>query len=135
MVANRCVTSAVLAPTRADALAASQPAWPPPMTMTSNSACWAIMRDFYPDRLKPGSRKVYLILFHVKRRSSRVLRCFTENRPQQMNEEILLAYTEVPEDRIQDVLDIDPPQQPAQRKSGGPQFLGDEFLALRSGCN
>ena len=35
-VAKRWVTSAVLAPIRAAALAASQPAWPPPMTMTSN---------------------------------------------------------------------------------------------------
>jgi hypothetical protein len=30
------VTSAVSAPMRAAAEAASQPAWPPPMTMTSN---------------------------------------------------------------------------------------------------
>ena len=36
MVAIRCVTRAVLAPMRALAAAASQPAWPPPMTMTSN---------------------------------------------------------------------------------------------------
>ena len=36
MVAKRWVTRAVLAPIRAAALAASQPAWPPPMTMTSN---------------------------------------------------------------------------------------------------
>ncbi len=35
MVANRWVTSAVCAPMRAAAAAASQPAWPPPITMTS----------------------------------------------------------------------------------------------------
>ncbi len=35
MVANRCVTSAVRAPMRAAAAAASQPAWPPPTMMTS----------------------------------------------------------------------------------------------------
>ena len=35
MVAKRCVTSAVAAPMRAAAAAASQPAWPPPITMTS----------------------------------------------------------------------------------------------------
>ena len=35
MVAKRWVTSAVRAPMRAAAAAASQPAWPPPMTMTS----------------------------------------------------------------------------------------------------
>src|SRR5882672_8547637 len=34
-VANRCVTNAVRAPIRAAADAASQPACPPPMTMTS----------------------------------------------------------------------------------------------------
>ena len=35
MVVALWVTSAVLAPIRADADAASQPAWPPPMTITS----------------------------------------------------------------------------------------------------
>src|SRR5207247_4485977 len=35
MVANRWVRSAVRAPTRAAAAAASQPAWPPPITMTA----------------------------------------------------------------------------------------------------
>ena len=38
MVANLCVTSAVRAPMRAAAAAASQPAWPPPTTMTSKVA-------------------------------------------------------------------------------------------------
>ena len=37
MVSRRCVTRAVRAPVRADAAAASQPAWPPPTTMTSKS--------------------------------------------------------------------------------------------------
>jgi hypothetical protein len=37
-VAKRWVTSAVFAPMRAAAAAASQPAWPPPTTMTSNRA-------------------------------------------------------------------------------------------------
>src|SRR5580704_13628298 len=44
MVAKRWVTSAVAAPMRAAALAASQPAWPPPMTMTSNDSCAGIMK-------------------------------------------------------------------------------------------
>src|SRR5262249_21337042 len=35
IVSNRWVISAVFAPIRAAAEAASQPAWPPPMTMTS----------------------------------------------------------------------------------------------------
>src|SRR5579862_6933820 len=37
MVPNWCVTRAVRAPMRAAAAAASQPAWPPPITMTSKS--------------------------------------------------------------------------------------------------
>ncbi len=37
-VAKRWVTSAVLAPMRAAAAAASQPAWPPPITMTSKES-------------------------------------------------------------------------------------------------
>src|SRR5438552_19035849 len=37
-VANRWVKSAVLAPIRAAAAAASEPAWPPPITMTSNES-------------------------------------------------------------------------------------------------
>src|SRR3984885_8898143 len=36
MVAKRWVTRAVRAPQRAAAVAASHPAWPPPMTTTSN---------------------------------------------------------------------------------------------------
>ena len=34
-VSSLCVSNRVLAPKRADAAAASQPAWPPPITMTS----------------------------------------------------------------------------------------------------
>src|SRR5690606_14377953 len=37
IVSKRCVTSAVLAPARAAAEAASHPAWPPPITMTSKT--------------------------------------------------------------------------------------------------
>jgi hypothetical protein len=36
IVSEEIVTSAVLPPARAEAAAASQPAWPPPITMTSN---------------------------------------------------------------------------------------------------
>ena len=39
MVAKRWVTSAVRAPMPRGGAAASQPAWPPPMTMTSNAVC------------------------------------------------------------------------------------------------
>jgi hypothetical protein len=44
MVESLWVTSAVLAPNRAAAAAASAPAWPPPMTMTSNVSDGAVMR-------------------------------------------------------------------------------------------
>ena len=44
MVAKLWVTSAVRAPRRAAAAAASQPAWPPPMTMTSKRwRSWLVM--------------------------------------------------------------------------------------------
>ena len=49
MVAKRWVTKAVYATIRAAALAASQPAWPPPITMTSKESAREIMRDFYPE--------------------------------------------------------------------------------------
>src|ERR1700755_864588 len=48
----------------------------------------------------------------------------------EMNQEILLSYTEFPENHIQDILDIDPAKQPAQGKSRRPQILRREFLAL-----
>src|ERR1700704_4898665 len=43
MVAKRWVTKAVFAPIRAAALAASQPAWPAPITMTSKKSAREIM--------------------------------------------------------------------------------------------
>ena len=65
MVAKRWVTKAVFAPIRAAALAASQPAWPPPMTMTSKESAWESMRDFYPGVVGPESRSLRKV-FHVK---------------------------------------------------------------------
>jgi hypothetical protein len=46
MVEKRWVTSAVVAPMRAAAVAASQPAWPPPITMTSNELHMDFMARF-----------------------------------------------------------------------------------------
>src|ERR1043166_4057824 len=46
-VAKRCVTSAVAAPMRAAAAAASQPAWPPPMTITSKRDSVEDIARFY----------------------------------------------------------------------------------------
>src|SRR5580704_15180503 len=108
-VANRCVTSAVRAPVRAAALAASQPAWPPPMTMTSNDSSWAVMPDFYRGITKPGRSKFAASdvsretagagrsapLFHVKHAKKR------------MKKEILFPHTKLFEDHIQDILNVD----------------------------
>ena len=47
-----------------------------------------------------------------------------------MNKELLLAYTELPENLIEDILDIDPAEQPPERMRRRPQILRDEFLAL-----
>ena len=43
-VSMLCVSSRVFCPMRADASAASVPAWPPPTTMTSNSVGNSIVR-------------------------------------------------------------------------------------------
>ena len=42
----------------------------------------------------------------------------------------LLTDTELPENHVQDVLDIDPSQQPPERISRRPQFLRGQLLAL-----
>ena len=51
-----------------------------------------------------------------------------------MNEEIfliiLLADTELPEDHVEDVLNIDPAEQPSQRVGGHSQILGGQFFTL-----
>src|SRR5882724_3181296 len=121
MVAKRCVTSAVVAPVRAAALAASQPAWPPPITMTSHDFGREIMRGFYRGARKPGRRKVRCQnvsretsahtcmerhMFHAKR--------FRVKRFVKVNKTILLTYAKIPEDHIEQVFHIDPPKQLAQ---------------------
>ena len=81
MVAKRWVTKAVFAPIRAAALAASQPAWPPPMTMTSKESAWEIMPRLLSRSWK--TRKQELLddlgcLFHVKHWAQENHRtCFT----------------------------------------------------------
>src|SRR3954447_10585004 len=54
-VEKRCVTRAVAAPIRAEAEAASQPAWPPPITMTSKLSRSVRMDGLLTQRR--GSRK------------------------------------------------------------------------------
>src|ERR1043165_6777455 len=47
ILAGSCVISRVRAPMRAEAAAASVPAWPPPTTMTSNPAWLIVSRETY----------------------------------------------------------------------------------------
>src|SRR5436309_9867595 len=63
-VANRCVIRAVRAPIREAAAAASQPAWPPPITITSKE----IMGLLVPER--PGPNKVPMPAPDVSRETS-----------------------------------------------------------------
>ena len=128
MVEKRCVTNAVLAPMRPDAAAASQPAWPPPMTMTSNDLEDAVMdRTSIAEWQKPKAVSRALgqpvsretsgmgnqrATFHVKQSVNR------------LNEGILLSDTEFPEDDVQDVLDVDPAEQATERICGRPELFG-----------
>ena len=56
-------------------------------------------------------------LFHVKQLGSKWIK------------NCLFADAEIPENHVQDVLDVDPADQPPERVSRQPQFLGDQFLA------
>src|SRR5260370_15947648 len=47
-----------------------------------------------------------------------------------MNQSSLFSDAKILENRIQDVLHVDPPEQSTQRLSRRPQFLRGEFLAL-----
>ena len=68
MVTALWVSSKVAAPSRAAALAASHPAWPPPMTMTSQARAGAGLRSRVMDkgpvrqwrRVNPGAPAVRL---------------------------------------------------------------------------
>jgi hypothetical protein len=50
--------------------------------------------------------------------------------PDKMNEKILLTNTEIPKDHIQNIFDVDPPQEPPQGMNRDPQVLRGEFLTL-----
>src|SRR3954464_1777979 len=67
IVEKRCVTRAVAAPIRAEAEAASQPAWPPPITMTSKLSRSVRMGGLLTHRQGSRKRKLERQLFHVKR--------------------------------------------------------------------
>jgi hypothetical protein len=48
--------------------------------------------------------------------------------PNKMNKEILLTYTKIPEDHIENILHIDSPKQPSQRMSSRPQIFRRELF-------
>jgi hypothetical protein len=52
-------------------------------------------------------------VFHVKHHCGPGRELVSRETAAQMNEEILLAYTKVPEDHVQDILDIDAAEQAA----------------------
>ena len=57
-------------------------------------------------------------MFHVKHFVNR------------LNEGILLTDTELAEDDIENVLDINPAEQPSEGVGRGPELFGGQFLAL-----
>src|SRR5215469_2868281 len=88
-VENRWVTSAVRAPIRAAAAAASQPACPPPITMTSKrKSIWQVSRiaRVLSMNQPAGKLKTASTVFHVKHGGHH--RSFTD--------------AEIPEDHVED---------------------------------
>src|ERR1700738_4221998 len=119
MLAKVCVISAVRAPRRADAAAASHPAWPPPTTMTSNfriprapKICGLLnLRGVVKADVSRESLMGNRSPFHVKRR-------------------VNLSFTnaEIFEDFAEPSLDIAPARHPPERAWGEPQFFRDELF-------
>src|SRR5215207_6288384 len=123
MVANRWVTSAVRAPIRAAAAAASQPACPPPITITSKlvmgrSGSVSIRPVAFGQALQDRSGvaddssrlrievwNACAALFHVKHRPFPLSR-------------YLFSNTEVSKDHVENILHVDPASQPPQRSRG-----------------
>src|SRR6266853_704080 len=66
-------------------------------------------------------------MFHVKQRVA--VHLFHVKQPaDKMNEEILLTYTKLAEDNVENILNIDAPQQPSQRMRRCPELFRGEFL-------
>src|SRR5262245_35259654 len=105
-VAKRCVSSAVDAPSRAAAAAASQPAWPPPTTMTSK--CVLMRCSILNPRTDVKSAGA------VSRETGK----------------FLFTNAKVPKDRIEDFLDIDAPGEAPHVAGCRPQGLRHEFQLI-----
>src|SRR5262249_50139168 len=138
-VAKRWVTSATLAPMRAAAAAASQPAWPPPTTTTSycrfivpNSPSAELLADrrqsvhFTSDATIPGrvSRETSAQLGREGRPLAQVVRCARLTPlcgP-------LFADKKTPEDHVENILHVHPPQKFAQCPGRQAKLLCHDFL-------
>jgi hypothetical protein len=77
------------------------------------------MRGFYRGARKPGRSKFATGMFHVKHPLTRGdtmfhVKRFHVKRFVKVNKTILLTYTKIPEDHIEQVFYIDPAQQLAQ---------------------
>ena len=153
MVANWWVTRAVCAPMRADAAAASQPAWPPPITTTSNcrrlhlaprmracsggagrgskttAFCGNVSRETSPKwvaRIPENGCSGPELAFRQNHN-----RAIPRVRPELLFWQIprrLFADAEVAENHVQNILDIDPAGQTAQGTGREPQLLGQQIL-------
>src|SRR6266851_10272631 len=90
-------------------------------------------RDFYPGVAKAGSGKLWWngnVSRETTSSSAEFNLVSRETDNNKMNEEILLPYTKFPENHIEDLLDIHPPQQPSQRMRRRTELFRREFLAL-----
>src|SRR5260370_2496682 len=65
---------------------------------------------------------IFIFVFHVKR--------FRVKRFVKVNKTNSLTYTKFAEDHVQDILDVDPAEQPAERPSRHPQLLRRQFLTF-----
>ncbi len=79
-----------------------------------------------PISLSRGATQFFIFsfVFHVKR--------FHTKRFVNVNETISFTYTKFAEDHVQDILDVDPAEQPAERPSRHPQILRRQFLTFRN---
>src|SRR5262245_61077423 len=125
MVAKRWVTSATLAPMRAAAAAASQPAWPPPTTMTSYRAF--IVPNSPSAELLPDCgwsvhfQTVLRLRWGVSRETSHASHA-RYLRP-------LFADTKIPKDHVENILHIHPPEELAQCPARQAKLLRHDFLS------
>src|SRR5215475_13621506 len=129
MVAKRWVTSATLAPMRAAAAAASQPAWPPPTTMTSYRAF--IVPNSPSAELLPdcGWSVHFQTTLRLRWRVSRETPQRSMHASHARYLRPLFADTKVPEDHVENILHIHPPQKLAQCPARQAKLLRHDFLS------